>query len=686
MSFFEFPHTRTYDSDLGWLIKEMQEVMETVDLQNAKIEAVEQLANDLKDFVNNYFDNLDVQTEINNKIDQMVANGTFLSIISPSVNNWTVSYLAQWIADYVSPQTSVVIDASLSIPGAAADAEAVGNAIADRKAVEDYTVNNIVPDGYTTALGCYITANGNTFGNQPDLSVLVFPITGGVTYKVWKNTTSIMRIATGTNASPSAYDSYTYEVHHNAASDDPLTITANPTDTYLYVQLYASSDASALKNNSVHLKTLVVARDEEYYDEKTASIQFFENPNLVDLGYTEVSTVYPNVSASEFRQQTGLGYIILRCKPDTYYRIKKETSTVMRVVTGCLSQPAYGDKITNGVQHSSASTDPLFIQSGPFDRYMYIQLYAGSDAAYLRNNAANISTLTVTEMTEYPPDVIPSAPDLYPYQLGTKNQISRNGWVGIYPSQSIPAYEAAYANGVRIMLADLRITSDGAMICWHDSDLSSNQVRHTDGTVLDATEKAQTVDSLTLAQLDTYDFGIYKGPSWGGMKVLRTSQFLEWCSKMNCWAFLEIKVALTVSQIASIAYWIKYYGMEKRVFVCNYYNNDTVAKAGEWTTRLPDAHYVVANAWYDYDAALPIAQAYQSAGVPQVYLGFSHPENLTGTILASIRNNSLKLWYSEIQSDADMQTFWNDYGDYYTLISSSYINLYKWIYNYYMVW
>lgn len=27
MSFFEFPHTRTYDSDLGWLIKKMQELM-----------------------------------------------------------------------------------------------------------------------------------------------------------------------------------------------------------------------------------------------------------------------------------------------------------------------------------------------------------------------------------------------------------------------------------------------------------------------------------------------------------------------------------------------------------------------------------------------------------------------------------------------------------------------------------
>ncbi len=31
MSFFEFPHTRTYDSDLGWLIKHMKELMDSID-------------------------------------------------------------------------------------------------------------------------------------------------------------------------------------------------------------------------------------------------------------------------------------------------------------------------------------------------------------------------------------------------------------------------------------------------------------------------------------------------------------------------------------------------------------------------------------------------------------------------------------------------------------------------------
>ena len=39
MSFFEFPHTRTYDSDLGWLIKTVKQLTELVDgLENWKTE------------------------------------------------------------------------------------------------------------------------------------------------------------------------------------------------------------------------------------------------------------------------------------------------------------------------------------------------------------------------------------------------------------------------------------------------------------------------------------------------------------------------------------------------------------------------------------------------------------------------------------------------------------------------
>ena len=43
MSYFEFPHTRTYDSDLGWLIKTVKKLTELVDgLEDWKTEHVEE--------------------------------------------------------------------------------------------------------------------------------------------------------------------------------------------------------------------------------------------------------------------------------------------------------------------------------------------------------------------------------------------------------------------------------------------------------------------------------------------------------------------------------------------------------------------------------------------------------------------------------------------------------------------
>lgn len=54
MSFFEFPHTRTYDSDLGWIIKEMRKLIDESNATtawklevNKKLSELEECCNDL---------------------------------------------------------------------------------------------------------------------------------------------------------------------------------------------------------------------------------------------------------------------------------------------------------------------------------------------------------------------------------------------------------------------------------------------------------------------------------------------------------------------------------------------------------------------------------------------------------------------------------------------------------------
>lgn len=72
----------TYEEQLLWLCNYLEKTV--IPAVNTNAEAVEELQNlyiQLKNYVDNYFDNLDVQQEINNKLDQMVQNGTFQVII-----------------------------------------------------------------------------------------------------------------------------------------------------------------------------------------------------------------------------------------------------------------------------------------------------------------------------------------------------------------------------------------------------------------------------------------------------------------------------------------------------------------------------------------------------------------------------------------------------------------------------
>ena len=78
----------TYEEQLIWLCNYLENVV--IPAVNNNAEAVKELQDlyvVLKDYVDNYFNNLDVQEEINNKLDAMVASGTLQEIISSYLNS-----------------------------------------------------------------------------------------------------------------------------------------------------------------------------------------------------------------------------------------------------------------------------------------------------------------------------------------------------------------------------------------------------------------------------------------------------------------------------------------------------------------------------------------------------------------------------------------------------------------------
>ena len=73
----------TYEEQLVWLCNYISQTM--IPALNNNVEAVQELQRlyeDLQEYVNNYFDNLDIQTEVNNKINDMYEAGTLQEIIT----------------------------------------------------------------------------------------------------------------------------------------------------------------------------------------------------------------------------------------------------------------------------------------------------------------------------------------------------------------------------------------------------------------------------------------------------------------------------------------------------------------------------------------------------------------------------------------------------------------------------
>ena len=77
----------TYEEQLLWLCKYLEDtVIPAVNTNAEAVQELQELYVVLKNYVDNYFENLDVQEEINNKLDEMVEDGTLQEIIADYLN------------------------------------------------------------------------------------------------------------------------------------------------------------------------------------------------------------------------------------------------------------------------------------------------------------------------------------------------------------------------------------------------------------------------------------------------------------------------------------------------------------------------------------------------------------------------------------------------------------------------
>lgn len=164
---FKYPYTDFHELNLDWFLAEFKKLTtEWLAMQEGWADE-QQAFQDLKDYVNYYFVNLDVQEEINNKLDGMALNGQLGSIMSPYVTAELPSVvaaqlapvvadqitavvagilptvvsnqlgtvappiIADWLTAHIDPGSGYAIDNTLTVQNAAADAKVAGDRITD---------------------------------------------------------------------------------------------------------------------------------------------------------------------------------------------------------------------------------------------------------------------------------------------------------------------------------------------------------------------------------------------------------------------------------------------------------------------------------------------------------------------------------------------------------------------------
>ena len=112
---YDFNGTLSLENKFVVLFKTVKEMFDAQDELVKSYKA-------LYDFVNQYFTNLDLQTEVNKKIEEMKDSGELLNLLKPTVSN----EVSTWLASNITNPSNPPIDKSLTVENAAADSKVVG--------------------------------------------------------------------------------------------------------------------------------------------------------------------------------------------------------------------------------------------------------------------------------------------------------------------------------------------------------------------------------------------------------------------------------------------------------------------------------------------------------------------------------------------------------------------------------
>lgn len=523
MGLFEhFPYTNFHELNLSWFLDTFRELLTEWEEQKREFADLKEAWEAMRTWITEYFDNLDVQEEINNKLDAMAADGSLQAVLMQFVPG----VVTNWMNDNIVP-TSPPVDKSLTIEGAAADAKVVGEDIWDLRngfiSVFPYVADEYVtPDGTIDAFPDWSRSH---YVNIEDLSTLYIKMPrAGRTLGFYDASYNVVGVQLN----------LTEGINTISVPAGTKYFCISEADEYIDRIRYQSPEYEylfPLYQNQVVDKT--VNMWDEWDKPRTSVSGEYVDPNGVFQSYTG----WTRTDYVDCRNVKTVDIDMPRAGRNICFYDAAHTFEYMYTSIA-------GENIIDvpvGSAYFAVSEDDYNFQ---LIRWKHINLTHSGEVRHGR---------TVKQAK------------------GRKiiRSISRLGYDagGTYPEQTLAAYQEAVRQGFNILLCDLSFTQDDVAICLHDVTINRT-ARNIDGSPIGTTISIIDHD---YNDIKNYDYGIYKGAQFAGQKLLTLDDMLDIAKGLGCELYIEMKYCPKRIHAQLAVDIVRKHGMLNNVSWCSFF-------------------------------------------------------------------------------------------------------------------
>lgn len=584
-----FDDSLSYYEALCALWKYVQSMTDVINNNATLEEEYIELTKDMKSYIDNYFDNLDVQEEINNKLDEMAQDGELKNIFQLYLSD-EIADINEKIDEAIARQDDYIEETLENTKSGAPIPVASTAGMLDTSRIylnttdgkwyfyngEDWTIGGTYQatgladssvDAYelssyakvdtfetvtqsTAIWGCEGIYNGNNVSGTDCIDTLEYLLfdAGNVITLVDDENYKI-RVAQY-NRSTKAYVSTTNMLTSS------YTI---PARNYYRIQISSIDGTRPDPSNISSIITFTALKDKKIKPINYGDLDFVACRKIgsEELELGSINDSGQNTS-SNGRIRT-IDYIAV--KKGMVFNLRGETGLYF-VIKGYDSEKSFTGDVTSGWLING---DNHFYKLN-FDGYMRVLLKQSTNANMAAGDVAVFDD--VIEVYSNLPDSLgfemDSDIDLSDVVMRNSNNLSvsahRGQYGNDYPENTIVAYTVAADNQFDYIETDVRFTSDGYAVICHD-DTINRTARYANG---DELSSPVYVSQNTYSYLSQFDYGIYKGATYAGTPLLTFDDVCKFAKFYNVKVNIDLKTNTSANILTAINI-VKKYGLSNYV-------------------------------------------------------------------------------------------------------------------------